>query len=66
MRNECRRGGDRRIYDVGPPAGQDDRRISVERRLPDVHDYDIDEHVEIISFVRYFDEDFPPPLCATA
>ena len=66
MGNERRRGGDRRINDVGPPAGQEDKRISVERRLPDVHNFNIDEHVEIVSVARYNDDEFPPPLCATA
>ncbi|MGB9494680.1 MAG: hypothetical protein WCA83_07745 [Azonexus sp.] len=66
MGNERRRGGDRRINDIGPPASREDKRISVERRLPDVHNFDIDEHVEIVSAVLHFDDDFPPPLCATA
>ena len=65
MSNECRRIGDRRIEDIGPPVGQKERRIAVERRLPEVHDFDIDEYVEIVSVVKYYDDDFPPPRYAT-
>jgi hypothetical protein len=65
MAHECRRIGDRRIEDFGPPLGQVDRRIAAERRLPEVHDFDIDEYVEIVSVVKYYDDDFPPPRYAT-
>jgi hypothetical protein len=66
MANEFRRIGDRRIDDLGPPLGQADRRIAVERRLPEVCDFDIDEYVEIVSVGKYYDEDFPPPRYAMA
>ena len=65
MANECRRIGDRRIDDFGPPAGHNERRITAERRLPEVHDFDIDEYVEIVSVVRCYDDDFPPPQYPT-
>jgi hypothetical protein len=65
MANECRRIGDRRIDDFGPPAGHNERRIAAERRLPEVHDFDIDEYVEIVSVVRYYDDDSPPPRYTT-
>jgi len=61
MGYEYRRIGDRRVDDFGPPAGHNERRIAAERRLPEVHDFDIDEYVEIVSVAKYYDEDFPPP-----
>lgn len=41
------RAGDRRKVEIGPPVKWKDRRIAVERRLPEVTEIPYDEWVEI-------------------
>jgi hypothetical protein len=43
MGKHQRKSTDRRNEDVGPPAGWKDRRISVERRLPEIIETDMSE-----------------------
>ena len=42
-------GHDRRIQDLGPPLGQEERRKTPEPRKPEVEHVDFDEHIEIIA-----------------
>ena len=42
-----RSGKDRRVQDLGPPPGQDERRKLPDRRKPIVEHLDFDEHIEI-------------------
>lgn len=43
-----RTGKDRRQEDVGPPFGQEERRLIPERRLPEVEHAEFDAHIEVL------------------
>jgi len=45
-----RSGHDLRALDLGPPAGQEERRKLPERRHPQVWHFEFDEHVELHPF----------------
>lgn len=42
-----RSGQDRRVLDLGPPPGQEERRKIPDRRHPELVHGDFDEHIEI-------------------
>lgn len=44
MLEERRSIKDRRVIELGPPLGMQDRRIHAERRLPLVTEYELTEH----------------------
>lgn len=45
--DEKRACPDRRELDVGPPYGVEERRLTPERRIPEVEEVEFDEHIEV-------------------
>lgn len=49
LQEERRKRIDRRTKDLGVPEGLEERRLSPERRRPEVQHMDFDEHIEVIT-----------------
>ncbi|QKV58079.1 MAG: hypothetical protein HT580_13495 [Dechloromonas sp.] len=58
-RNGCE---DRRVEDIGPPKGWQDRRKRVERRIPETVEIEVSEAEWAAYFERRPDQENPPEL----
>lgn len=47
-RPDKRSGKDRRVLDIGPPPGIAERRLTPERRHPQIEEVEFDEHIEVL------------------
>lgn len=52
LQEERRKRFDRRIRDLGAPEGIEERRQNPERRHPEVHHMDFDEHIEVVTLAH--------------
>ena len=51
---------DRRVEDIGPPKGWQDRRKRVERRIPETVEIEVSEAEWAAYFERHPDRENPP------
>lgn len=53
--NERRKREERRLIDLGPPAGMEERRLNPERRKPEIKEQILSDE----EWARYFSHDSP-------